>query len=77
MHRLVVDVEDKYANLVIDLLSNLKQNIVKNITVQKEQNDNGSKLDTFHRLKEKSNNKTILTKAIAINTNEMANDGLF
>jgi len=29
MQRLVVDVEDRYINLVIDLLSNLKQDIVK------------------------------------------------
>jgi len=83
MQRLVIDVEDKYANLVMDLLSNLKQNIVKNITIQNGvsqeliQNENESKLDTFRRLRDKSNNKTTLTMAIATNTNEMANDGIF
>lgn len=77
MQRLVVDVEDKYANLVIDLLSNLKQNIVKNVTIQKKKNDGASKLDTFRRLKDKSNNQTTLTKTTATNTNEMINDGLF
>lgn len=83
MQRLVVDVEDKYANLVMDLLSNLKQNIVKNVTIQNRvsqelsQNENESKLDTFRRLKDKSNNKTTLTMAIATNTNEMVNDGIF
>jgi hypothetical protein len=35
MQRLTVDIEDKYANLVIDLLSNLKQNTVKNVTILK------------------------------------------
>lgn len=83
MQRLVVDVEDRYTNLVIDLLSNLKQNIVKNVTIQNgvsqelKQNENESKLDTFRRLRDKSNNKTTLTMAIATNTNEMANDGIF
>lgn len=83
MQRLVVDVEDRYTNLVIDLLSNLKQNIVKNVTIQNgvsqelSQNENESKLDTFRRLRDKSNNKTTLTMAIATNTNEMASDGIF
>jgi outer membrane lipopolysaccharide assembly protein LptE/RlpB len=77
MQRLVVDIEDKYINLVVDLLSNLKQNIVKNITIQKEQNRNVSKLDTFRRLRDRSNNKTTLTMTIATNTNEMVNDGIF
>lgn len=77
MQRLVVDVEDRYTNLVIDLLSNLKQNIVKNVTIQKEQNKNISKLDTFRKLRDKSNNKTTLTMAMATNTNEMVNDGIF
>ena len=75
MQRLVVDVEDRYTNLAIDLLSNLKQNIVKNVTIQNgvsqelEQNKNVSKLDTFRKLRDKSNNKTTLTMAMAINTN--------
>ena len=77
MQRLVVDIEDKYINLVVDLLSNLKQNIVKNVTIQKEQNRNVSKLDTFRRLRDRLNNKTTLTMAIATNTNEMVNDGIF
>lgn len=77
MQRLVVDVEDRYINLVVDLLSNLKQNVVKNVTIQKEQNKNISKLDTFRRLRDKSNNKTTLTMEMATNTNEMVNDGIF
>lgn len=36
MQRLIVDVEDRYINLVVDLLSNLKQNVVKNVTIQNE-----------------------------------------
>ncbi len=77
MKRLVVDVEDRYANLVIDLLSNLKHNVVKNIAIEKKENENKSKLDTFRRLRDKSNNKTSLTMAIATNTDEMVNDGIF
>jgi hypothetical protein len=77
MQRLIVDVEDRYINLVVDLLSNLKQNVVKNVTIQKEQNKNVSKLDTFRRLRDKSNNKTTLTMAMATNTDEMVNDGIF
>lgn len=77
MQRLVVDVDDRYTNLVIDLLSNLKQNIVKNVTIQNEQNGDVSKLDTFRKLRDKSNNKTTLTMAMATNTDEMVNDGIF
>jgi hypothetical protein len=77
MQRLVIDVEDKYINLVVDLLSNLKQDVVKNVTIQKEQNKNISKLDTFRKLRNKSNNKTTLKMSIATNTNEMVNDGIF
>lgn len=77
MQRLVVDVEDRYINLVIDLLSNLKHNVVKNVTIQTEQNKNISKLDTFRRLRNASNNKTTLTMEMATNTNEMVNDGIF
>lgn len=77
MQRLVVDVEDRYTNLVIDLLSNLKQNVVKNVAIQKKQTKDKSKLDTFRRLRDKSNNKTTLTMAMATNTNEMANNGIF
>ena len=77
MQRLVIDVDERYTNLVIDLLSNLKQNIVKNVTIQKEQNRDVSKLDTFRKLRDKSNNKTTLTMAMATNTDEMVNDGIF
>jgi len=76
MQRLVVDVEDRYINLAIDLLSNLKQDIVKNVTIQKEQDKGVSKLDTFRRLRDKSNNKTKLTMEIATDTSEMVNDGI-
>jgi len=40
MQKIVIDVEDRYINFIIDLLSNLKQNIVKNITIVKEANTN-------------------------------------
>jgi len=78
MQRLVIDVEDKYINLVTELLSNLKQNIIKNIVVEKrEQTETSiSKLERFKELKAKSNNKTTLTMEMATNTDEMVNDGL-
>ena len=78
MQRLVVDVEDKYINLVTDLLSNLKQNIIKNIVIEKKEQvkNNISNLERFRQLKAKSNNKTTLTTDMAINTSKMVNDGL-
>jgi len=70
MQRLVVDIEDRYINLVVDLLSNLKQDIVKNMTIQKKEKSI-SKLDTFRRLRNNSNNQTTLTKKMLIDTSEM------
>jgi len=77
MQRLVIDVEDRYINLIVDLLSNLKQNIVKNVSIQKKEKRKVSKLDTFHKLRATSNNQKILTMAMAVDTNEMVNDGIF
>ena len=78
MQRLVIDVEDKYINLVTELLSNLKQNIIKNIVVEKKEQtkDRLSKLEQFRELKAKSKNKKTLTMVMATNTDEMVNDGL-
>jgi len=49
----------------------------KKVTIKKEQNNNVSKLETFRRLRNNSKNKTKLTMAIATNTDEMVNDGIF
>ena len=78
MQRLVVDVEDRYINLVTELLSNLKQNIIKDIVIEKKEQTKSkiSNLERFRQLKAKSNNKTTLTMDMAINTDEMVNDGL-
>ncbi len=78
MQRLVIDVEDRYINLVTELLSNLKQNIIRNIVVEKKEQtqDNISKLERFRELKAKSNNKRTLTMTMATNTDEMVTDGL-
>jgi len=46
------------------------------VTIQKEQDKGLSKLDTFRRLRDKSNNKTKLTMEIATDTSEMVNDGI-
>jgi len=78
MQRVVIDVEDRYINLVTELLSNLKQNIIKNIVVEKKEQtkNNISNLERFRQLKSKSNNKITLTMDMAINTDEMVKDGL-
>ena len=78
MQRVVIDVEDRYINLVTELLSNLKQNIIKNIVVEKKEQTKSqiSNLERFRQLKAKSNNKTTLTMDMAINTSEMVKDGL-
>jgi len=78
MQRVVIDVEDRYINLVTDLLSNLKQNIIKNIIIEKKEQTKSkiSNLERFRQLKAKSNNKTTLTMDMAINTSEMVKDGL-
>ena len=77
MQRLVVDVEDRYIELIMGLLSNFKQNIVRNVIIEQNQPENSiSKLEKFRELKSKSNNKTILTMDMATNTHEMINDSL-
>jgi len=77
MQRLVIDVEDRYLDLIMGLLLNFKQNIVRNVTIEQNQlKNNISKLEKFRELKSKSNNKTILTMDMATNTHEMINDGL-
>jgi hypothetical protein len=77
MQRLVVDIEDRYTNLVVDLLSNLKENVVKNITIENTSNKESSRLELYRSLITKSNNKTRLTMETALNTDDMVNDGIF
>jgi hypothetical protein len=72
MQRLIVDVEDGHINLVVGLLSNLKNSVVKNIVIEKD----SSNLKRFRELKSKSNNKTTLTMKIATDTDEMVDDGI-
>ena len=81
MQRLVVDVDERYMTLVIDLLSNLKENIIKNISIQtnhiKQTPKNIAQLNRFHQLIAKSDNQIPLTMKIAIDTSGMMDDGLF
>jgi len=81
MQRVVVDVDERYTNLVVDLLSSLKENVVSNITIQTNQTKSAQKksiqLDRFYALIAKSNNKIPLTINIATDTSEMMDDGLF
>ena len=79
--RLVVDIDAQYMNFVIDLLSNLKKNIIKDISIQqvstKPTHKNIAQLDRFHKLITKSNNQIPLTMKIATDTSGMVDDGLF
>jgi len=79
--RLIVDVDEQYMSLVIDLLSNLKENIVKNISIEKNYikpiEKNKVQLNRFHKLITKSNNQIPLTMKIATDTSGMVDDGLF
>ncbi len=77
--RLIIEIEDKHINVVVKLLSTLKQNIIKNIVIEKEPStsSNLSKIEKFKKLKAKSNNKIPLNMKIATNTDEMVNDGIF
>ena len=81
MQRLVIDVDDKYMSFVVDLLSNFKDNVIKNISVQNSQaipvEKNRLQLGRFYRLISKSNNRTKLTMNIATDTSGMVNDGIF
>ena len=79
--RLVVDIDAQYMNFVIDLLSNLKKNIIKDISIEqvstKPTQKNIDQLDRFHKLIAKSNNQIPLTMKIATDTSGMVDDGLF
>jgi predicted methyltransferase len=79
--RLVIDIDEQYINLIVDLLSNLKENIIKNITIETQQvkpiDKNIIQLNRFHKLIAKSNNQIPLTMKIATDTSGMVDDGLF
>jgi hypothetical protein len=81
MQRLVVDVDEQHMNLVVDLLSNLKENIIKNISIEKNYiqpiSKKSSQLNRFYELIGKSNNQIPLTMKIATDTSGMVDDGLF
>ena len=77
MQRLVIEVDDKYINLVTDLLSNMKQNVIKSITIEKQQQRSRDyRLKKFKELKNSSNNRKVLTQKLAIDTKEMINDNI-
>jgi len=77
MQKLIIEIDDKYTPLVLGILSNLKKNIIKNITIQKEEKDKKiSKVEEFRRLKAKSNNQEKLTMQLATNTQDMINDNI-
>jgi len=75
--QIVIDVEDRYINLVLGLLSNLKKSVIKNITIEQTPNKNVSKLEKFRELRAKSNNQIPLNMKMATDTDEMVNDGIF
>jgi len=77
MQRIVVEVEDSQVGFVLNMLSNLKKSIVKNVEVEKKSEKIESNLMRFKELRESSNNKKKLTMKLATDTSEMVNDGLF
>ena len=77
MQRIVVEVEDSQVGFVLNMLSNLKKSIVKNVEVEKKGEKIESNLMRFKELRESSNNKKKLTMKLATDTSEMVNDGLF
>lgn len=65
MQRLIIDIEDRYLNNVIELLNNLKENIIKNIIVEKQETKNNEQVKLFHTLINNSKNKIKVTNKIA------------
>ena len=61
--RLVIDIDEQYINFIVDLLSNLKENIIKNIAIETQQvkpiDKNIMQLNRFHKLIAKSNNQIV------------------
>jgi len=76
MQTIRLDVSNDVYDKVMFFLENLPKNKVK-LQLEQKNNKNISKLATFHKLIEKSNNKKKLTIDIATNTDEMINDGIF
>lgn len=63
-----------------DLLSNTKATFVAmydSVNNPIKKNNVQSQLDEFHRLRDKSNNKTQVTTELATNIDEMVDDGIF
>ncbi len=77
MHTIRLDVSNDIYENVMFILENLPKNKVKLQLEKKEEDKNISKLDTFKRLRNSSNNKTKLTMDIATNSSEMVDDGIF
>ncbi len=77
MQKLVIEVDDRYIKLVTDLLSNMRQNVIKSITIEKQQEESRDyRLKKFRKLKESSKNRRVLTQKLAIDTKEMINDNI-
>ncbi len=77
MHTIRLDISNDIYENVMFILENLPKNKVKLQLEKKDKDKNISKLDTFRRLRNRSNNKTKLTMDIATNTSEMVDDGIF
>jgi hypothetical protein len=76
--QIIINVDEKYSHLVIGLLSNLKKNVIKNITLKKESpNSDLSAVETYRKLRAKSNNQKTLTMDIATNTQGLIDDAIF
>ncbi len=73
MQIIQIKVDDSHLKVVLNLLNNLKQDVVKGVSII-EHDDKHSKKDDIQLLDElfeQSNNKIKVTKELAIDTSEM------
>ncbi len=81
MQTIQFKVDNNYIETILSLLNslnNIKLNIIEDLLIindnRKQEKDNHNDLNTLNRLFEQSNNKIIVTKENAIDTNEMIDD---
>ena len=72
----MIDIDDKYTDQVLELLESLKDGMIKDIKIKDTSIANNKDLEEFYKLVKSSNNKVKLTYQNATNTDEMI-DGIF
>ncbi len=72
----MIDIDDKYTDQVLELLESLKDGMIKDIKIKDTSIANNKDLEEFYKLVKSSNNKVKLTYQNATNTDEII-DGIF